>query len=122
MLNQIDLLTYIANFTPIIIKLIFYILILIFAIFILRGSSYRYAITLMIASILLITKEIIYLAIQYPFLAYRLQVEMGLPMVQIAMILTVWNTLFMSIEITGGVLLVVSVYLIYKIHLKEGKY
>ena len=120
MLNQIDFLTSIVNFLPNIIRLVFYILILVFAIYILKESTHRYAITLIISSILPITKDVLYIVIQYPFLAYRLEVELGLPLAQALIIMGIWSMLFMILEITGVILLLVSVYMVYKTHIKEG--
>ena len=117
MLNQMgfDFLTYLPN----IIAMTFNIIILIFAILIYKRNSYKYGITLMISSILLLASDIIYIAIQYPFLLYRLQVEMGLPFFEITLILTIISFIFLSINTTSAIFLVISIYLIYKTHKKD---
>jgi len=121
MLNQlsIDLFSYLLAYLPNILGIIFYVLILIFAILMYKRNSYTYGITLMILSILVIVSDVIYMAIQYPFLAYRLSVELGLPMFEVMVILTTWSLVFLILNVISTIFLVVSIYLIYKTHKKD---
>jgi len=121
MLNQlsINLFEYLLTYSPNIAGIIFYAIILVFAILMYKRNSYTYGITLMISSILVLVSEIIYMAIQYPFLAYRLSVELGLPLFEVAFILTIWSIVFLIINVISTIFLVVSIYLIYKTHKKD---
>ena len=122
MLNQIvtDLIIYFLNYLPAILVINFNIVILVFAILIYKRNSYKYGITLMISSIILIVSNIIYISIQYPYLGMRLYIELGLPISIVNMILMSWSLVFTSLNTASGILLVVSISLIYKTH-KENR-
>ena len=121
MLNQIpgDIFSNIITYSSNLLTTTFYILILIIAILIYRRSSYNYGITLIISSILIITSNIIYISIQYPYMAYRLGVELGLPWSIVLITLYTWNSVFLILHSTSAIFLVVSIYLIYKTHRKD---
>ena len=121
MLNQIvgDLFSYLLSYLPAILAITFNIVLLIFAILIYKRNSYKYGITLMISSILLIASNIIYISIQYPYLFYRMVVELGLPWSVAELITMLWSLLFLSLNTTSAILLVISIYRIYKTHKKD---
>ena len=121
MLNQIslDFFSYLLTYLPTILAMTFNIILLVFAILIYKRNSYKYGITLMISSILLLVTDIIYISIQYPFLPYRLQVELGLSYIEIAIILTIISIVFLILNTASTIMLVVSMYLIYKTHEKD---
>jgi len=70
----------------------------------------------MISSIISIVSDIIYLSIQYPYMAYRLYVEQGLSIDVVMLITLAWNFVFLSFYTISTIFLVVSIYLIYKTH------
>ena len=117
MLNQVsyDIFMYLPN----ILSIIFYTIILVFAIFIHKRNSYKYGIYLMISSIIVITSNIFYISIQGATLAYRLQVELGLPMMDVVLILFLISLFTIIVNAAGTIFLVVSVYLVYKTHQTE---
>jgi len=120
MLNQsITLLEYLLTYLPVILAITLNIVLLVFATLIYKRNSYNYGITLMISSILLIASNIIYISIQYPFLAYRMFVEQGLHIDVIRLITMAWSFVFLSLNTTSTIFLVVSIYLIYKTHQKD---
>jgi len=121
MLNQIvgNLFSYILSYIPTVLAMSFNIVLLVFAIFIYSRNSYKYGITLMISSILLIVSDVIYISIQYPYLSYRLYVESGFPMSLVNLILMVWSLIFLSLHTASAILLIVSLSLIYKTHKRD---
>lgn len=120
MLNQsITLLEYLLTYLPAILVITLNIVLLVFATLIYKRNSYNYGITLMISSILLIASNIIYISIQYPFLAYRMLVEQGLHIDVVRLITMAWSFVFLSLNTTSTIFLVVSIYLIYKTHQKD---
>jgi len=121
MLNQIvgGLFSYILSYLPTILSMSLNIALLVFAILIYKRNSYRYGITLMVSSILLIASNIIYISIQYPHLSYRLYVESGFPMTLVNLILAVWNLVFLSLNTTSAIFLVVSLSLILNTHKRD---
>lgn len=122
MLNQIvtELIIYFLNYLPTILAMTFNIIILVFAILIYKRNSYKYGITLMISSIISLASNILFISIQYPYLAMRLYVELGLSLSMVSMILMSWGVVFMCLNTASGILLVVSISLIYKTH-KENR-
>ena len=120
MLNQIfgEFFSYFLTYLPTILAMSLNIVLLVFAIKIKR-NSYKYGITLMISSILLITSNVLYISIQYPYLALRLYNELGLPFSMINMILMSWNFVFLSLNTTSAILLIVSLSQIYKTHKRD---
>ena len=121
MLNQIpgDLFSYIIAYSSNLLTITFYILILVFAILIFKKNSYNYGIILIISSILLLTSNIIYMSVQYPYMAYRLEVELGFPWSIVILTIFTWNLVFLILNSTSAIFLVVSIYLIYKTHRKD---
>ena len=121
MLNQIvlDFLSLLLSYGPTIFVMAFDIVILVFAIIIYKRNSYKYGITLIISSILSLTSNVIYISIQYPFLGYRLQVELGLPIIEVLLILNTWGFVFFGLNTASAILLVISIILIYKTHKKD---
>lgn len=122
MLNQLglDFLSYFLTYLPTIFTIIIYVVILVFAILMYKRYSYRYGIILMFSAILELISGVLYIAIQYPFLSYRLQVELGLSVYEMMAILMFWSIIFMSLNMTSLILLVVAIYTIYKTH-KNGR-
>ena len=122
MLNQIygDFFSYFLTYLPTLLAMSLDIVLLVFAIKIKR-SSYKYGITLMISSILLITSNVIYISIQYPYLGLRLYIESAFPMLLVNLILTLWSFVFLSLNTTSAILLIVSLSLIYKTHIRDIK-
>ena len=112
--------SYLLSYLPAILAITLNIVILVFAILIYKRNSYKYGITLMISSIILIVSNIIYISIQYPYLGMRLYIELGLPISIVNMILMSWSLVFTSLNTASGILLVVSISLIYKTH-KENR-
>ena len=121
MLNQIvlDFLSLLLSYGPTIFVMAFDIVILVFAIIIYKRNSYKYGITLIISSILSLASNVIYISIQYPFLGYRLQVELGLPIIEVLLILNTWGFVFFGLNTASAILLVISIILIYKTHKKD---
>ncbi len=121
MLNQIpgDLFSYLITYSSNLLTITFYILILVFAILIFKRNSYNYGITLIISSILLLTSNLIYMSIQYPYMAFRLQIELGFPLSIVILTIFTWNLVFLILNSTSAIFLVVSIYLIYKTHRKD---
>ena len=121
MLNQIvlDFLSLLLSYGPTIFVMAFDIVILVFAIIIYKRNSYKYGITLMISSILSLASNVIYISIQYPFLGYRLQVELGLPIIEVLLILNTWGFVFFGLNTASAILLVISIIKIYKTHKKD---
>ena len=117
MLNQIpgDIFSYIITYSSNLLTIVFYILILVFAILIYRRSSDNYGITLIISSILVITSNIIYIAIQYPYLAFRVE-DLGIPLSLVFSTIYIWSLVFIILNSISTIFLVVSIYLIYKTH------
>lgn len=99
-----------------IINMIFDILILIFAIFIYKKNSYGYGLFLAIFAIISIISGIIYFSIDYPNLAYRLNVEAMIPLQIVQIILFIWGTIFLVLDIISVMFLVLAVYKIYITH------
>ena len=120
MLNQIygDFFSNFLTYLPTLLALSLDIVLLVFAIKIMR-SSYKYGITLMISSILLITSNVIYIAIQYPYLGLRLYMESAFPMLLVNLILTLWSFVFLSLNTTSAILLIVSLSMIYNTHKRD---
>ncbi|MBY9019274.1 MAG: hypothetical protein KGD66_10635, partial [Candidatus Lokiarchaeota archaeon] len=116
MLNQleVDLITFISAYSSTLMNITFSIILLVFAILIYKRNSYKYGITLMISSIISLASNIIYFSIQYPFLGYRLFVELGLPVSEVTLILMIWSFVFVSLYTTSTIFLVVSIYMIYR--------
>jgi len=121
LLNQIvlDFLSLLLSYGPTIFVMAFDIVILVFAIIIYKRNSYKYGITLIISSILSLASNVIYISIQYPFLGYRLQVELGLPIIEVLLILNTWGFVFFGLNTASAILLVISIILIYKTHKKD---
>ncbi|HUW89049.1 MAG TPA: hypothetical protein VMV43_00870 [Candidatus Nanopelagicaceae bacterium] len=121
MLNQIDevLISYTLTYVPNVLSITFNIVLLVFAILICKRNSYSYGITLMLSSIISLASEIIYIFIQYPYLNYRLQVELGFPMGLVMLIVMTVYLVLVSLNATSAILLVVSIWLIYKTHKKD---
>jgi len=121
MLNQIpvDLFSYLITYSSNLLTIIFYILILVFAILIFKRNSYNYGITLIISSILVLTSNIIYMSVQYPYMAYRLEIELGLPFSIVLLTIFTWSLVFLILNSISAIFLVVSIYLIYKTHRKD---
>ena len=121
MIDQIimEFFIYLLNYMPTIFVMTFDITILIFAILIYKRNSYKYGITLMISSIISLASSIIYISIQYPYLAMRLYVELGLPISMVNIILMTWSFVFLSLNTTSTILLIVSISQIYKTHKKD---
>ena len=121
MLNQIpgDFFLYLITYSSNLLTITFYILILVIAILIYRRSSYNYGITLMISSIILLTSNIIYMSIQYPYLFYRMEVELGYPLSVVLLAIYTWRLVFLILNSASAIFLVVSIYLIYKTHRKD---
>lgn len=117
MLNQmIGSLSILINYIPTIITLSLNIVILIFAIFILKKNSYKYGLFLMISSIFLIISDVIYIAVGYPDLFYRLYYELGFDSATVTMITFSISMIFFILNLTGAVFLFIAVYLIFKTH------
>jgi len=121
MLNQIpgDLFSYLITYSSNLLTITFYIFILVFSILIFKRNSYNYGITLIISSILILTSNLIYMSVQYPYMAYRLEVELGLPWSIVILTIITWNLVFLILNSTSAIFLVVSIYLIYKTHRKD---
>jgi hypothetical protein len=121
MLNQIpgDLFSYLITYSSNLLTITFYIFILVFAILIFKRNSYNYGITLIISSILILTSNLIYMSVQYPYMAYRLEVELGLPWSIVILTIITWNLVFLILNSLSAIFLVVSIYLIYKTHRKD---
>jgi len=92
---------------------------LVFAILILKKNSYKYGITLMISSIISLVPNIISISIQYPSLLYRLDIELGLPLIEVLLIMNTLSFVFFGLNMASTILLVISIILIYKTHKKE---
>jgi hypothetical protein len=121
MLNQMpgDFFLYIMIYSSNLLTITFYTLILVFAILIFKRNSYNYGITLIISSILLLTSNLIYMSIQYPYITYRLEIELGFPWSIVILTIFTWNLVFLILNSTSAIFLVVSIYLIYKTHRKD---
>jgi len=116
MLNQSTFfLIYLGN----ILGIIFYTIILIFAIFIYKRNSYKYGITLFVYSIIFLALNIIWISIQGADLANRLVEESGLPGMTVSLIILTLDLTFKIINAIGMIILIVSIYLIYKTHRKD---
>jgi len=120
MLNQIglELLSYLIMYLPNIVAITFNIIILVFAILIYKRNSYKYGITLMISSILSLASSIIYISIQYPYL-FTLLYDLGLPMIEAALIMSTWSFFFFGLNTASAILLFISIIQIYKTHKKN---
>jgi hypothetical protein len=103
------------------IELIFAVIILIYAILIYKENSYRYGLFLAIFSIISIISEIIYISIDYPNLAYRLNVVEMIPLQIVSTILFIWSTIFLILGICSSLFLVLAVYMIYMTHKPKRK-
>ena len=121
MLNQLtfDLFSYLLTYMPNLLTITFNIVLLVFAILIYNRNSYNYGIPLIISSILLIASNVIYMSIQYPYLPYRMEVELGLPFHVVLQTLITWSIVFWILNTSGAICLVVSIYLIYNTHKKD---
>ena len=121
MLNQIpgDIFSYFITYSSNLLTITFYIFILVFAILIFKRNSYNYGISLIISSILILTSNLIYMSVQYPYMAYRLEVELGLPWSIVLLTIITWNLVFLILNSISAIFLVVSIYLIYKTHRKD---
>jgi len=115
----LDFLSLLLTYGPTIIAMAFDITILVFAILVLKKNSYKYGITLMLSSIISLASSITYISIQYPFMGYRLQVELGLPIIEVLLILNTWGFVFFGLDTTSVIFLVISIILIYKTHKKD---
>lgn len=116
MLFQMDFLTAFVNYIPTFIAITFDIIILIFAIFIFKKNSYRYGIFLMLFAILSLIQSIIYIAIGYPDLFYRLVMDMGLDFTAANMIMISISLVFLALNVTSTIFLIVAIIQIYKTH------
>lgn len=119
MLNQLTVIGFLITYLPTIAFLTFDIIILVFGILIFKKNSYRYGILLMFSSILSIVYYILYFSIQYPVLIYLLVDDLGLSYSLASMIMMIWGVVFTILNLTSALLLVISVYLIYKTHKVE---
>jgi len=81
-------------YLPNIFTIISFSIILVFAIFIYKRNSYKYGITLIVTSIIFLALDIIFISIQGADLAYRLNVGLGLPAVEVALIISTVNLIF----------------------------
>ena len=106
MLNQLTVIGFLITYLPTIAFLTFDIIILVFGILIFKKNSYRYGILLMFSSIL----SIVY---------YLLVDDLGLSYSLASMIMMIWGIVFTILNLTSALLLVISVYLIYKTHKAE---
>jgi hypothetical protein len=116
MLFQMDILAAIVNYIPTFITITFDIIILIFAIFIFKRNSYRYGVFLMLFAILSLVQSIIYIAIGYPDLFYRLYYDMGLDFATVNMILMSIFFVFLTLNVASTIFLIVAIVQIYKTH------
>jgi len=115
MLFQMEL-SILLSYLPTFIGITFDIIILIFAIFILKRNSYRYGIFLMLFAIFSLLHHAIYIAVGYPDLHYRLVVQLGLDYAAANMIMISISLVFVAINVTSTVFLIVAIIQIYKTH------
>ncbi len=113
MIFQSILLRDIMPYLPICIYLCFDIAIFIFGYLIYKKNSSKYGLFFMISAIFSIVPNIIYLAIDVPFLSYNLSV-LGLTMEIISNIFFLVNLLFMGLNVTSLVFLLLAIYKIYR--------
>jgi hypothetical protein len=116
MLFQMDFLTALVSYIPTFIAITFDIIILIFAIFIFKKNSYRYGIFLMLFAILSLVQSIIFIAIGYPDLFYRLVMDMGFDYTTANMIMMSISLVFLAINVASTIFLIVAIIQIYKTH------
>jgi len=115
----LDFLSFLLSYGTTIFVITFDIIMLVFAILILKKNSYKYGITLMISSIISLVPSIFYISIQYPSLLYRLDIELGLPLIEVLLIMNTLSFVFFGLNMASTILLVISIILIYKTHKKE---
>lgn len=116
MLYQMDFFTIFISYLPTFLGITFDIIILIFAIFIFKRNSYRYGIFLMMFAILSLVYSLLYISIGYQDLHYRLVTIVGLNFSTALMIMMILNFIFLAINVTSTIFLVVAIYQIYKTH------
>jgi len=109
----------VLSYLPTLASIVLQIIILVFATWIYKRNSYRYGIPLMVSSILTLVYNIIYILVQYPDLYYLMITVLNLPYGVASMIISILSLVFMSLNITSTILLVISVTQIYKTHEKE---
>ena len=121
MLNQvpIDFLSLLLSYGPTIFSIAFQIIILVFAILILKKNSYKYGTTLMLSSILSLATSIIFISIQYPYLFILLYFELGFDSFTAQMINLTWSFVLFGLSTASTILLVISIIQIYKTHKKD---
>ena len=121
MLNQLELnlLQILYAYGPTILTMALQVVILIFAIFILKKNSYKYGIMLMLSSILSLVAGIVFIAINRPFLWYILNYEMGLPYSVADTIVMTLDFVFFGLNTTSLVFLLIAIIQIYKTHKRD---
>jgi len=113
---QINILTLILTYLPIIISMSFEIAVLVFGILMYKNNKYKYGLFLMISSIFALTYYVIFFSVNYPNLFTVLFIEFELPATVIATIMQNFNIVFIILNMISAVFLVLSIYYVYKTH------
>jgi hypothetical protein len=103
-------------YLPTIISTCLYSSILAFGYLIYKKKHHSYALFLIVSAFITITKNIIYLSINYMYLAITLYIELNLSPPVIAVIMTTINTVFFIFDIISAIFLTLALYYIYKTH------
>ncbi|MEE9378493.1 MAG: hypothetical protein V3V33_10715 [Candidatus Lokiarchaeia archaeon] len=109
-------LTNFMAYLPTIIYLCLYVAMLIFGYLIRKKNSYTYGLFFMISAIFSIVSSIIFLASNYPFLGDYLFVKLGLPVTTVMIIFLIVSFLFIGLNVTSTVFLLLAIYKLYKTH------
>jgi len=111
-----EILSYILIYLPPSIYTAFSILMLAFGYLIRKNNGYNYGLFFIISAILSITSNVIYFAINYPFLPYTLTYILNLPISSVGIILTLINALFAVFNVVSSIILTLALYHVYKAH------
>ena len=103
-----------------IIFLCLYVAMLIFGYLIRKKNSNTYGLFFMISAFFSIVSRIIFLASNYPFLGDYLFVRLRLPVTTVIIILIIINLLFIGLDVTSAIFLLLAIYKLYKTYKNNG--
>ena len=103
-------------YLPTTINICLYVAMLIFGYLIRKKNSNSYGLFFMISAIFSIVSSIIFLASNYPFLGDYLFVKLRLPVTTVMIIFLIVSFLFIGLDVTSAVFLLLAIYKLYKTH------
>ncbi len=111
-----EILSYILIYLPVTISTTFSIAMLAFGYLIRKNNGYTYGLHFMISAIFSIVPNIIYFAVNYPFLTTTLFITLGLPVSLVMTIISFLSGMFTILNVISSIFLFISIYYVYQTH------